>query len=41
MGNFFGVAIDRLGPMPGVLAYERDRVIDLTQTGTAPSPGTR
>ena len=26
---FFGVEIDRLPPMPGVLAYERDRIIDL------------
>ncbi len=27
--NYFGVAIDRLGPVPGVLDYDRDRVIDV------------
>jgi hypothetical protein len=27
--NYFGVYIDRLGPMAGVLAYQRDRVIDV------------
>ena len=29
MPNYFGVMIDRLPAVPGVLAYERDRVIDL------------
>lgn len=27
--NFFGLAIDRLHPIPNILAYERDRVVDL------------
>jgi hypothetical protein len=29
MPNYFGVLIDRLAPIPGVLGYERGRVIDL------------
>lgn len=29
MPNYFGVQISRLAAMPGVLGYERDRVIDL------------
>lgn len=33
--NFLKVDIDRLTPMPGVLAYERDKVIDLRETGGA------
>jgi hypothetical protein len=28
MPNYFGILIDRLAPLPGVLRYERDRVID-------------
>ena len=28
MPNSFGVVIDRLSPIPGVLAYERDKVVD-------------
>lgn len=27
--NYYGVAIDRLTPVPGVLAYDRDRIIDV------------
>ena len=27
--NYFGVTIDRLHPMPGVLAYKRDTIIDV------------
>ena len=33
MPNYFGVLIDRLAPIPGVLGYERDRVIDLANGG--------
>lgn len=29
MPNFFGIEIDRLPAVPGVLAYQRDRVVDL------------
>lgn len=28
--NFFGLPISRLQPMPGVFAYDRDRIVDLT-----------
>jgi hypothetical protein len=28
MDNFFGVMVERLTPMPGILTYQRDRVID-------------
>lgn len=34
--NYLGVEIDRHSAMPGVLAYERDRVIDV-RTGRAPA----
>ena len=27
--NFFGVMVDRLTALPGVLAYQRDQVIDV------------
>ncbi|NML04515.1 hypothetical protein [Sphingomonas sp. G-3-2-10] len=33
--NFLKIDIDRLTPMPGVLGYERDKVIDLRATGSA------
>lgn len=29
--NFYGVLVSRVAPMPGVIAYQRDRIIDLTQ----------
>jgi hypothetical protein len=32
--NFFGLMIDRLTPLPGVLSYRRDQIID-ERTGTA------
>jgi hypothetical protein len=32
--NYFGVMIDRLTPLPGVLSYRRDQVVD-EQSGTA------
>jgi hypothetical protein len=34
--NYYGIAIGRIPPMPGVIAYDRDRIIDLTATATAP-----
>lgn len=34
MPNYFGILIDRLAPMPGVLAYDRDRIVDLRQPAT-------
>lgn len=33
--NYFGVWIDRMAPMPGVLAYDRDRIVDLQAGGAA------
>ena len=35
MPNYFGILIDRLAPMPGVLAYEQGRVVDLRGQQTA------
>lgn len=35
MPNYFGVQISRLAAMPGILGYDRDRVIDLTTNGPA------
>ena len=41
MPNYFGILIDRLAPVSGVLAYDRDRVLDLkAQASATPSPGT-
>jgi hypothetical protein len=37
MPNYFGILIDRHPAVPGVLRYERDRVID-DRTGTDPVP---
>ena len=37
MPNYYGIEIDRLPPIPGVLGYERDRVIDL-RTGQPVAP---
>jgi hypothetical protein len=34
MPNYFGISISRIAPLPGVLAYERDKVIDLKAGGT-------
>lgn len=33
MPNHFGVVINRIAPLPGVIAYDEDRVIDLKQSG--------
>ncbi|MDP9413480.1 MAG: hypothetical protein M3Q08_05175 [Pseudomonadota bacterium] len=41
MPNFFGVLIDRLAPLPGVLAYQRDKVVDLKAEGSATASGRR
>lgn len=30
--NYFGVTLSRMGPIPGVLAYNRDNIINLTAT---------
>lgn len=38
MPNYFGILIDRHPPVPGVLRYQRDRVID-ERTGGDPAPG--
>lgn len=38
--NWFGTEINRLQPIPGVLAYERDRVIDLKAGGATSGAGT-
>jgi hypothetical protein len=35
MPNYYGIEIDRLAAIPGVLAYQRDRVIDVKSEGTA------
>jgi hypothetical protein len=40
MPNFFAVEIDRHPPIDGVLAYDRDRIVDLrTEAAPAPSGG--
>lgn len=33
MNNFFGIGIDRMPEVPGVLSYERDTVIDVKELG--------
>ena len=33
--NYFGVAIDRMPEIPGVMRYERDRIVDLTAAAGA------
>ena len=38
MDNFYGIQISRLPEVPGVLAYERDRVIDLQKAAVAAQP---
>jgi len=34
--NYYGIQIDRLTPIPGILEYDRDRVVDVK---AGPSPG--
>lgn len=34
LANFYGVTVDRLAPMPGVISYDRDRIVD-ESAGTA------
>lgn len=36
LDNFFGITVGRLPPVPGVLAYDRDRIVDLKATPSAP-----
>jgi hypothetical protein len=36
--NYFGIEIDRLPAVPGVLAYDRDKVIDVKGGGTGGAP---
>lgn len=33
--NYFGLAIDRMPAIPGVMRYDRDRIVDLAATGTS------
>lgn len=40
MSNYYGIEIDRLPAIPGVLAYRRDQVIDLKGEGAAGAAGT-
>jgi hypothetical protein len=37
--NWYGTEINRLQPIPGVLAYDRDKVIDLKASGASPGAG--
>jgi hypothetical protein len=41
MPNYFGVVIDRLPAIPGILAYQRDRVIDVKSDAEDAAAGTR
>ena len=35
--NWFGLTVDRITPIPGVLSYRRDVMIDLTEAGEVPA----
>ena len=37
--NFYGLLIGRMPPVPGVLAYERDTVIDLKTASASAAAG--
>ena len=37
LDNVYGVIVDRLPPVAGVLAYDRDKVIDLKAAAEAPA----
>jgi hypothetical protein len=39
MPNYFGIMIDRLPAIPGVLAYQRDKVIDVKAGGAEATTG--
>lgn len=39
LDNFFGIMIDRLAPIEGVMAYELDKVVDLKATAAAATAG--
>lgn len=36
--NYFGLVIDRLTAIPGILEYDRDRVIDVKSVNASPQP---
>lgn len=36
--NYYGVQVDRMTAIPGVLAYDRDKIVDLAAQSSAPSP---
>ena len=36
--NFFGITITRMPPIPGILGYDRDTVIDLNVATASPDP---
>lgn len=38
LDNFYGITVGRLPPVPGVLAYDRDRIVDLKVPSPASSP---
>ena len=38
MNNYFGIAIARMSAIPGILGYQRDKVIDL-KAAAAPATG--
>lgn len=33
--NYYGIEVGRITEMPGIIGYDRDRIIDLTTTGDA------
>jgi len=41
MPNWFGLEVDRVMPIEGVMRYERDKVVDLTASSAAATPAAR
>lgn len=41
MPNWFGLEVDRVMPMEGVMRYDRDKVVDLTVQAAATTPAAR
>ncbi|MFM5884732.1 MAG: hypothetical protein ACKOQ3_05290, partial [Novosphingobium sp.] len=41
LNNHFGLPIDRIPPIPGVLGYRRDTVLDLRTGQDVPNPAIR
>lgn len=37
LDNFYGLSVSRMPPVPGVLAYDRDKVVDLKAAEAAPA----